>query len=279
MVPAFNPMSCPDLAVPAQVMERIVQVESGGNPLAIGVVGGTLERQPRDLGEAVATARMLDRTGYNYALGVAQVSRDNLVRYGLDTPEKAFDGCANLVAGARILAECYGRSGRDWGKAFSCYYSGDFVTGYREGYVQRVYDALDATLAGVPHPLRVRPNARKHTDQSRPHATRRPVAGSPAYRLAIRTGTIEPTAGTGVSATTPLAEPATPADPALDARALPAGAPERPPIAAREGAFVPRVTGPNDGAAGTAATVDGHPGLAAGAAGPDEQRADAAFVF
>ena len=45
-------------------------------------------------------------------------------------------------AGARILAECRGRAGNDWGKAFSCYYSGNFVTGYRQGYVQKVFASM-----------------------------------------------------------------------------------------------------------------------------------------
>src|SRR5690349_12137390 len=121
MVPAFNPTSCPHLAIPAEVMQHVVQAESGGNRFAIGVVGGQLERQPRDLGEAVATARMLEAKGYDFSLGIAQVNRSNLPRYGLDSFELAFDACANLAAGARILAECYGRSGNDWGKALSCY--------------------------------------------------------------------------------------------------------------------------------------------------------------
>jgi type IV secretion system protein VirB1 len=47
-----------------------------------------------------------------------------------------------VQAGARILRECYGRSGGNWGKSFSCYYSGDFSTGYRHGYVQKVYSSM-----------------------------------------------------------------------------------------------------------------------------------------
>lgn len=41
-------MACPNLAVPAEVMHHIVNVESGSNPYAIGVVGGQLARQPPD---------------------------------------------------------------------------------------------------------------------------------------------------------------------------------------------------------------------------------------
>src|SRR5690606_37330316 len=56
---------------------------------------------------------------------------------------------------SRILAECYSRSRADWGKAFSCYYSGNFTTGYRHGYVQKVFaswqrQAGNDTAAAIP---------------------------------------------------------------------------------------------------------------------------------
>ena len=120
MLPGMELMGCTGLAVPPAVMEHVVKVESSFNPYAIGVVGGRLARQPRSLAEALSTARMLEERGYNFSLGLAQVNRYNLARQGLDSYEKAFDTCPNLRAGSRILAECYGRSGGDWGKAVSC---------------------------------------------------------------------------------------------------------------------------------------------------------------
>ncbi len=142
MLPGMELMACPNLAVPREVMHHVVRVESSSNPYAIGVVGGRLARQPRNLPEALSTARMLEERGYNFSLGLAQVNRYNLVKYGLHSYEKAFQPCANLVAGSQILRECYGRSGGDWGKSFSCYYSGDFRTGYRHGYVQKVFASM-----------------------------------------------------------------------------------------------------------------------------------------
>lgn len=124
-------------------MHHVVRVESSFNPFAIGVVGGRLVRQPQNLAEAVSTVRMLERRGYNFSLGVAQVNRYNLGKYGLDSYEKAFEVCPNLQAGSKILAECYGRSSGDWGKSFSCYYSGNFVTGFRHGYVQKIYASIN----------------------------------------------------------------------------------------------------------------------------------------
>jgi type IV secretion system protein VirB1 len=135
-------MNCSSLAVPDDVMQHVVHIESSYNPYAIGVVGGKLARQPRNLAEALATVRMLEGRGFNFSVGLAQINRYNLARYGLDSYERAFEACPNLQAGSRILAECYSRSGGSWGKSFSCYYSGNFTTGYRHGYVQKVYASM-----------------------------------------------------------------------------------------------------------------------------------------
>lgn len=140
-------MDCQNLAVPREVMQHVVRVESSFNPYAIGIVRGRLARQPRTLGEAVATARMLEQRGYNFSVGLAQVNRYNLARQGLATYERAFDVCPNLQAGSRILAECHGRAGGSWGRAFSCYYSGNFTTGYRHGYVQKVFASMQGAAA------------------------------------------------------------------------------------------------------------------------------------
>ncbi|HEX5738167.1 MAG TPA: transglycosylase SLT domain-containing protein [Hydrogenophaga sp.] len=139
---------CPDLAVPREVMHHVVQVESSRNPFAIGVVGGYLARQPRNLDEALAAVNLLRQEGYNFSVGIAQVNRYNLAPYGLNTYAEAFDVCANLQAGSRILRECYDRA-QDWGKAFSCYYSGNFVTGFKHGYVQKIYASMRKVQAGA----------------------------------------------------------------------------------------------------------------------------------
>jgi type IV secretion system protein VirB1 len=164
-------------------MHHVVRVESSFNPYAIGVVGGRLVRQPRNLPEALSTVRMLEQRGYNFSIGLAQVNRYNLAKYGLDSYEKAFQPCANVQAGSRILRECYSRSGGDWGKSFSCYYSGDFKTGYRHGYVQKVYasmrrggDAIGADVA----PIAVIDRAQRRVSalRSEPGAERQPAANA-----------------------------------------------------------------------------------------------------
>jgi type IV secretion system protein VirB1 len=180
-------MACQNLAVPAEVMQHVVNVESSRNPFAIGVVGGQLVRQPQNLGEAVATVRMLDDKGYNYSLGAAQVNRANLGKFGLDSYEKAFEYCPSIVAGSKILAQCYASAGNDWGKAFSCYYSGNFTTGYEHGYVQKIYDsmtrqALATGSTAIPIPLLRTPVKVVSVGKGVTGLT----TDSPAYRVAMR---------------------------------------------------------------------------------------------
>lgn len=178
MLPGMELMGCAGLAVPAEVMHHVVRVESSYNPFAIGVVGGRLARQPRSLEEAVSTSRMLEREGYNFSLGLAQVNRHNLRHYGLDSHEKAFDICPNLRAGAQILSECHARAGGDWGKAFSCYYSGNFVTGYQHGYVQKVLASWQAVA-----PAHSIPVIRTRAASTAPAPTR---GTTPSLRVANR---------------------------------------------------------------------------------------------
>jgi type IV secretion system protein VirB1 len=131
-------------SVAPQSLAAVAHVESSFNPFAIGVVGARLARQPRNQREAVATARALDRLGYNFSLGTVQVNRYNLAKYG-ESYETIFDLCRNLRAGAAILQDCFRRARLVYPDqqqalraAFSCYYSGNFSTGFRHGYVSRV---------------------------------------------------------------------------------------------------------------------------------------------
>lgn len=135
--------------VAIQTMSAIVKTESGFNPFAIGVVGGRLARQPRNLEEAVATAQGLTKDGWNFSMGIAQVNRHNLPKTW-DGYAKAFDQCTNLALGSRILTDCYQRAQKKGlspqqalQAAMSCYYSGNFTRGFQQeqgkpSYVQRV---------------------------------------------------------------------------------------------------------------------------------------------
>lgn len=137
---ACAPQVHPDTA------RAIASVESGFNPYAIGVVGGRLERQPRTRAEALATLATLRQAGWNYSVGIAQINVGNFGRLGL-TPRTALDPCTNLTAMQSVLGECYARASSTGAaqialrQTLSCYYSGNFTTGLRHGYVHKVVRA------------------------------------------------------------------------------------------------------------------------------------------
>ena len=142
-------MSCAP-QVDAGTAHALIVVESGFNPHAIGVVGGVLDRQPTGRSEAIATAKALQATGWNFSVGLAQINQHNFDRLGL-TVESAFEPCINLAAMQKALAECYARATqrnsaeqRALRETLSCYYSGNFVTGFAHGYVRRVVAARAA---------------------------------------------------------------------------------------------------------------------------------------
>ena len=129
-----------------ETAQALVAIESSFNPWAIGVVGARLERQPGNEAEAVATARALQEGGWNFSVGLAQINVGNLARLSL-TLEEGFDPCRNLTAMQSVLLSCFDRaraadrastSQTSLRQALSCYYSGNFVTGQREGYVNRI---------------------------------------------------------------------------------------------------------------------------------------------
>lgn len=144
--------------VHADTARALVSVESAFNPWAIGVVGGALVRQPRTRAEALATAKALRDAGWNFSVGLGQINVGNFDRLGL-TVESAFEPCANLTAMQAVLAECFDRATGLASKAadqvalrqaLSCYYSGNFTTGFRHGYVRKVVVAGRAVPTAQP---------------------------------------------------------------------------------------------------------------------------------
>lgn len=143
------PLVHPDTA------RAIVATESTFNPHAIGVVAGSLERQPRNVEEALATAQALLSQRREFSVGLAQISVHNLDRFGLSLAD-GFDSCKNLGAMQVVLTECFERAASnstaqdDLRRALSCYYSGNFTTGFRHGYVNRVVSNAQKTARAPP---------------------------------------------------------------------------------------------------------------------------------
>jgi hypothetical protein len=209
-----------------------------------------------------------------------------------------------VAAGAQILAECYDRSGNDWGKAFSCYYSGNFVTGYRDGYVQKIYAAINRSRSAAAGMDGSRAIPLKSTPAfvARNGSTASGMSPDmPGYRVAIRSVAFYPTTAAAANAVDtaaihasaarhaatrqPTAQAVTPTSVASSAPPIRPTANAPAVAVAASTIFVPQVTGPNDppdqstpagqaaSSRSTAATPNGSPITAA------LEPRDAAFVF
>jgi type IV secretion system protein VirB1 len=136
--------ACAPSVAPATLLS-VAQVESGFDPLAIGVNGRRPVRlSPPTRTAAIATAQEMIARGVNADLGLAQLNVRNLAWLGLSVAD-AFDPCSNLAASARVLAAGYNRASPHTDdeqaalrSALSYYNTGDPQRGLRNGYVAKV---------------------------------------------------------------------------------------------------------------------------------------------
>ena len=218
---------CAPYVAPETVV-AIARVESSFNPYAIGVVGGALKRQPTTKAEALAAVRELERQGRNFSVGITQVNRYNLPKYGL-TYEQAFEPCQNIKVGGKILQECYARAMPTHGHpqralraAFSCYYSGNFIRGFRPdspgqpSYVQKV---VAAALNRQPATLRV-PRVEADGDGTQLVAPRK--APKAAASTSVRSVLLNAAQQAGASPLPPTSAEIAPLDAPSQPRVVPA---------------------------------------------------------
>lgn len=134
-------------AVAPSTMAAIVQVESGGNPLAIGDNTTRRSYYPHDRATAERLARRLLDAGHLLDVGIAQIDSMNFAKFGV-TAHTIFDPCTNLSVGARILSGDYAFAAHRYGDgqvalrhAIGLYNTGRLDGGAR--YIARVLDAAE----------------------------------------------------------------------------------------------------------------------------------------
>ena len=126
-------------------MLAIVKTESRGNYLAIGLNRGKrLRYGARNLAEARSWVEYLEQHSYDFEIGLAQVNIRNVHKYGFSANDM-LDPCKNLKLAADILQHSYlnaksvsANNREALYKALSAYNSGNYRTGFTNGYVQRV---------------------------------------------------------------------------------------------------------------------------------------------
>ena len=141
--------------VAPETMAAIVEVESGGDPLAISVVGAKLKNPPTNAVEAIEVAQQLETLGKSFSVGIAQLPAKDLAKFGL-TYETAFDPCENLKVASQRLVTCYQKAKKRsafvedqtaLSDALSCFKFGNFKKGYQApkgtlSYVDQVRAAV-----------------------------------------------------------------------------------------------------------------------------------------
>ncbi len=110
-VTVFDPslLACAPNVAPA-TLNAIIQVESGGNPLALHVNG--TDQQPPPAHDPAEAARMAENyvgMGYSVDVGLMQVNTRNLAATG-HTIQQALDPCTNILHGSTILSADYARA-------------------------------------------------------------------------------------------------------------------------------------------------------------------------
>lgn len=138
--------------ISADTMQAIVEVESKGNPWAIGTNGGHRVNRANSYEEAVKEAKRLIALGANIDMGLMQVNVITMRDLGL-TVERIFDPCTNLYAGGTVLYRFFIRALSRYAPgdqqkaliaAVSAYNTGSFTSGVSNGYVGKVQYAAGA---------------------------------------------------------------------------------------------------------------------------------------
>ncbi|MCY0853058.1 lytic transglycosylase domain-containing protein [Cupriavidus sp. D39] len=147
-------------------MAAIVRVETGGNMFAISDDGPAglpwSERKklirsfrPSTLEEAVQISRDLAEKGHWFGIGLTQLSNRHLSKLGLSV-EQALDLCTNLKSGGKVLLEFFAAAKKKYANendalqaAISAYNTGNFESGFANGYVQKVVSAARLTVPAL----------------------------------------------------------------------------------------------------------------------------------
>lgn len=144
-------------------LSALMAVESSNSPYVVANVSDGTSHYFDSEKEAVEFTNRLAESGKKYSAGLMQIFVENFKAYGV-TNETIFDHCKNIEVGADILRGCYVRALKTESneqdalrKAFSCYYSGNFIRGFKaekdgKSYVQRVESKVKPTVTAYKVP-------------------------------------------------------------------------------------------------------------------------------
>ena len=113
----------------------MVEVESAGNPLAIGVNTKAVQApKPKTKEEAITQAVELWQRGVNFDVGLGQINRQNIKAHRIDLAA-LFDPCVNVHWVSYILYDRFQKYGQKW-------IAVERYNGVNPEYSWKVYEAL-----------------------------------------------------------------------------------------------------------------------------------------
>lgn len=146
----------PNVAI--DTMLAIIKTESNYNPLAINInnKGQRLLYQAKNIDQATKWVNYLENNNYNFDVGIAQVNIKNIHKYGYHA-RNMLDPCLNLQVAAHILQKNYTAAKQKSTntqdalyKAISAYNTGNFRSGFSNGYVKKVvYNAKNNSIKNL----------------------------------------------------------------------------------------------------------------------------------
>ena len=161
MIPLPFIAACAPANVAPQTIAAIIRVESGGDPLVLHINAGAngILIHPIGIANALSIVKRATSAGSSVDIGLMQVNTSNVGKLGY-TIEQMFDPCTNIKAGATILSADYsGALGvapagqKALQAALSAYNTGNYHSGFSNGYVAHYYGAVAGTAAAPPDPL------------------------------------------------------------------------------------------------------------------------------
>lgn len=137
-------------------LQKVIMVESGGNPFAVNVnkLSAGSQPEPENAVDAAKAAKYWIAKGYSVDVGLMQVNSRNFKMLGITDAElsSVFDPCNNVKYGATILLSAWNMTSPKEHqndrlmKSLSIYNTGNDVNGFRNGYVSKYAGNLPGGL-------------------------------------------------------------------------------------------------------------------------------------
>lgn len=184
MIPLSFIAACAPANVAPQTIAAIIKVESGGDPLVLHINAGAdgVLIHPTGLANALSIVRRATSAGASVDIGLMQVNTANVGKLGY-TIAQMFDPCTNIKAGAMVLSADYsGALGvapagqKALQAALSAYNTGNYHSGFINGYVAHYYGAAAGTAAASPNPLTAGTTVFRRSSQDARFGSETPIA-------------------------------------------------------------------------------------------------------